>query len=195
MDSVNDDNNTVLTGTRTTSTSTTVSSPITLYSHIPTVDIDPEGVYKYILIRLSKHPHERYLVRGYEWASYHDDIFQYTKQQIIQESKEQFDKDIVISCAGGGRIQRIINNDTQIKLTADAELPQNIKSYSNLDASTSSSSTPSTTSSTVQQNTNNDKILVYGYSVGYGRADHKRTVQLLQSAFPFSNISYSDEGY
>lgn len=38
-------------------------------------------------------------------------------------------------------------------------------------------------------------LLVYGYSVDFGKADHKVTVSLAQEQFPEWDISYSDDGY
>nr|XP_047135643.1 sex-regulated protein janus-A isoform X1 [Hydra vulgaris] len=39
-------------------------------------------------------------------------------------------------------------------------------------------------------------ILVYGYSVGFGRADHSIAVELLKLKFPhYTKISYTNEGY
>jgi phosphohistidine phosphatase len=39
------------------------------------------------------------------------------------------------------------------------------------------------------------KILVYGYSQGFGRADHEVTVGLLKKKYPDYSISWNDEGY
>ena len=39
-------------------------------------------------------------------------------------------------------------------------------------------------------------LLVYGYSVGFGRADHKKTVSLLQDRYSeYKSITFSNEGY
>lgn len=38
-------------------------------------------------------------------------------------------------------------------------------------------------------------IQVYGYSMGFGRADHKITVKYLKEAYPGYNITWSNEGY
>ena len=41
-----------------------------------------------------------------------------------------------------------------------------------------------------------DKYLkVYGYSVGFGKADHTKAVDLLKEVYPNYNIEWSDEGY
>ncbi|EDV27409.1 14 kDa phosphohistidine phosphatase [Trichoplax sp. H2] len=42
---------------------------------------------------------------------------------------------------------------------------------------------------------NENEILVYGYSTGFGRADHTITAERLRKAFPTLKISYSNDGY
>ncbi len=39
------------------------------------------------------------------------------------------------------------------------------------------------------------RILVYGYSVQFGRANHELAVELLKAAFPAYQVSFSNEGY
>lgn len=43
---------------------------------IPEVDLDPDGVFKYVLIRVHSKTDESYvdIVRGYAWAEYHGRI-------------------------------------------------------------------------------------------------------------------------
>ncbi|CAL1674579.1 unnamed protein product [Lasius platythorax] len=38
-------------------------------------------------------------------------------------------------------------------------------------------------------------IKVYGYSQGFGKADHQVSVELLKKKYPHYNITWSDEGY
>ncbi|KAM0734500.1 Sex-regulated protein janus-A [Formica fusca] len=38
-------------------------------------------------------------------------------------------------------------------------------------------------------------IKVYGYSQGFGKADHQVSVELLKKKYPEYNITWSDEGY
>ncbi|KAL0113258.1 hypothetical protein PUN28_012426 [Cardiocondyla obscurior] len=38
-------------------------------------------------------------------------------------------------------------------------------------------------------------IKVYGYSQGFGKADHQVSVELLKKKYPAYNITWSDEGY
>jgi len=43
---------------------------------------------------------------------------------------------------------------------------------------------------------NKKSILVYGYSQGYGKADHSISTELLKNHYPnYEDISWSDEGY
>ncbi|KAI6651683.1 14 kDa phosphohistidine phosphatase-like [Oopsacas minuta] len=66
---------------------------------IPTIDIDEEGRFKYILIRLKDKSTKkyRYIVRGYKWASFH--------AAMIDELEPTLKKtNLVCECVGGGRI-------------------------------------------------------------------------------------------
>ena len=48
----------------------------------------------------------------------------------------------------------------------------------------------------IQHKPDSKEILVYGYSVGFGRADHSIAVKLLQEKFPgYSKITFSNDGY
>jgi len=38
-------------------------------------------------------------------------------------------------------------------------------------------------------------IKVYGYSVGFGLADHTKTVEILKSKYPDYNIEWTNDGY
>ena len=40
-----------------------------------------------------------------------------------------------------------------------------------------------------------DCISIYGYSTGYGQADHSKTKEIVQKFFPNYKIEISDEGY
>ena len=39
------------------------------------------------------------------------------------------------------------------------------------------------------------RFLVYGYSVGYGQADHTISVAVLRKAYPQDEIEWNNEGY
>uniref|UniRef100_A0A8C5QLJ5 14 kDa phosphohistidine phosphatase n=1 Tax=Leptobrachium leishanense TaxID=445787 RepID=A0A8C5QLJ5_9ANUR len=72
-------------------------------SRIPEVDIDSDGVFKYVLIRVNvKFGSEDYkdIVRGYGWAEYHADIYDKVASEL--EKNNVLD----CECLGGGRICR-----------------------------------------------------------------------------------------
>ncbi|XP_047020587.1 14 kDa phosphohistidine phosphatase-like [Helicoverpa zea] len=112
---------------------------------IPKVDIDPAGVFKYILLNVydktKVNVEPVVIVRGYKRCNYHSDIY-----DEVQERLQPLDCEPL----GGGRISH------------DAE---------------------------------NKKIHIYGYSQGYGKADHEVTAKLIKKAFPGYAITVSDEGY
>ena len=83
------------------------------------------------------------LVRGYNWAEYHADIYD-------SEEEKLRDKGLDAQCLGGGRITH--------------------KPHENY-------------------------IKVYGYSVGFGRADHTKTVEVLKDFYPEYKIEWSNDGY
>ncbi|KAK7896128.1 hypothetical protein WMY93_021453 [Mugilogobius chulae] len=108
-----------------------------LMANIQRADIDPSGVFKYVLIRVHSREEnddsEIDIVRGYGWAEYHADIY--------EKVSEELEKDNVLDCEciGGGRIRH----------EPDAK-----------------------------------KIHVYGYSMGYGRANHAVATEKLKERYP-----------
>ncbi|KAJ7308087.1 hypothetical protein JRQ81_008593 [Phrynocephalus forsythii] len=68
-------------------------------SRVPDVDIDPDGVFKYVLIHVTPEGAGRGkdVVRGYAWAEYHADIY----DQVAEELEKQ---GLRCRCLGGGRI-------------------------------------------------------------------------------------------
>ncbi|XP_068695019.1 14 kDa phosphohistidine phosphatase-like isoform X2 [Montipora foliosa] len=116
-------------------------------SNIADVEIDPEGRFKYILIKVTGDAHGnvfKYIVRGFSWAGYRADIYDGIEEEIRQMGLKS-------DCVGGGRIQ-----------------------HDNAES----------------------KIFVYGYSMGYGQADHSITVEKLKKAYPhYASITFSNEGY
>ncbi|KAH7723813.1 sex-regulated protein janus-A-like protein [Aphelenchoides avenae] len=111
---------------------------------IPNVDIDPQGVFKYILIQVTDEStkDKKLIVRGYGKCEYHADIFDEV-QRVVGSG-------IRCKCPGGGRIDH--------------------------DAT-------------------NKKLKVYGYSQGFGKADHSKAVDLLKEKYPNYTITWSDDGY
>ncbi|ELT97046.1 hypothetical protein CAPTEDRAFT_148979 [Capitella teleta] len=48
----------------------------------------------------------------------------------------------------------------------------------------------------IQHDPHQKKIHIYGYSQGYGRADHAKAKALLTTAFPhYTDITWSNDGY
>ncbi|XP_003388938.2 PREDICTED: 14 kDa phosphohistidine phosphatase-like, partial [Amphimedon queenslandica] len=114
---------------------------------VPEVDIESDGVFKYILVELTdkKSGKVKTIVRGYEWAEYHADILDRIAPRVSELGLEY-------KCVGGGRIRH-----------------QKSKS-----------------------------IHVYGYSVDFGQADHKMTIDILKRNFTdyeSENITFSNSGY
>lgn len=120
------------------------------FHSVPSVEIDPEGTFKYILIKLYEKDVKnddgsekfRYLVRGNASSEFHGDIY----DAFMATLNKKLDSE----CVGGGRIKH---------------------------------------------NPEEKKILVYGYSQGFGKADHSISKQLLVEKYPDYTIDWSDEGY
>ncbi|XP_010370999.1 14 kDa phosphohistidine phosphatase isoform X2 [Rhinopithecus roxellana] len=73
-------------------------------AHIPDVDIDSDGVFKYVLIRVHSAPRSgapaaesKEIVRGYKWAEYHADIYDKVSGDMQKQGCD-------CECLGGGRI-------------------------------------------------------------------------------------------
>ncbi|XP_075041466.1 14 kDa phosphohistidine phosphatase [Mixophyes fleayi] len=112
---------------------------------VPAVDIDPSGVFKYVLIRVNiKEGSDEYkdIVRGYGWAEYHADIYDKVAADI--EKTGVYD----CECLGGGRISH-----------------------------------------------SSKKIHIYGYSLGFGRARHAVSMELVKAKYPDCEVTWSDDGY
>uniref|UniRef100_A0A673VFZ9 14 kDa phosphohistidine phosphatase n=2 Tax=Suricata suricatta TaxID=37032 RepID=A0A673VFZ9_SURSU len=119
-------------------------------AQIADVDIDPHGVFKYVLIRVHAAPpseapagKSKEIVRGYKWAEYHADIYD-------KVSGEMQKKGYSCECLGGGRI----SHQSQDK-----------------------------------------KIHVYGYSMGYGRAQHSVSTEKIKAMYPDYEVTWADDGY
>ncbi|XP_021933692.1 14 kDa phosphohistidine phosphatase-like isoform X1 [Zootermopsis nevadensis] len=116
---------------------------------IPDVEIDPDGTFKYVLIKVyggkkaDSSEEVKTVVRGFKWGEYHGNIYDKTSEAVQALGLDS-------ECIGGGRIK----HDAAAK-----------------------------------------KILVYGYSQGFGKADHEVTVSLLKKKYTDYNISWSDAGY
>ncbi|MBN3323814.1 PHP14 phosphatase, partial [Atractosteus spatula] len=116
---------------------------------IPEADIDADGVFKYVLIRV--HTTEegddtpsKDIVRGYAWAEYHADIYDRVSEEIERQGG------LDCECVGGGRIR----HDSQAK-----------------------------------------RLHVYGYSMGFGRANHSVATEKLKARYPDYEVTWANEGY
>ncbi|XP_028377958.2 LOW QUALITY PROTEIN: 14 kDa phosphohistidine phosphatase [Phyllostomus discolor] len=119
-------------------------------AQIPDVDIDPDGVFKYVLISSPRGSAPRPpageskdVVRGYNWAEYHADIYDKVAGEM---QKKGYD----CECLGGGRI----SHQSQDK-----------------------------------------KIHVYGYSMGFGRAQHSVSTEKIKAKYPDYQVTWADDGY
>ena len=75
---------------------------------IPDADIDPDGVFKYVLIRVNSTEDDdssKDIVRGYAWAEYHADIYDKVPENLEKAGG------VDCECLGGGRIK----HDSQAK--------------------------------------------------------------------------------
>ncbi|XP_062063219.1 14 kDa phosphohistidine phosphatase [Lepus europaeus] len=119
-------------------------------AQIPDVDIDSDGVFKYVLIRVHAAPpsgapggESKDIVRGYKWAEYHADIYDKVSGELQKKGHD-------CECLGGGRI-----------------------SHQSQDR----------------------KIHVYGYSMGYGRAQHSVSTEKIRAKYPDYEVTWADDGY
>lgn len=119
-----------------------------LMANIPQADIDPSGVFKYVLIRVHSKEEgddsEVDIVRGYGWAEYHADIYEKVSEELEKDGH------LDCECIGGGRIK----HDAQAK-----------------------------------------KIHIYGYSMGFGRANHAVSTEKLKARYPDYEVTWDNEGY
>ncbi|XP_076836502.1 14 kDa phosphohistidine phosphatase [Brachyhypopomus gauderio] len=109
-------------------------------------DIDQDGVFKYVLIRVHSKHDDSYVdvVRGYGWAEYHADIYDKVSGELERAGG------VDCECVGGGRIK----HDSAGK-----------------------------------------HIHIYGYSMGFGRANHSVSAEKLKATYPDYNITWANEGY
>ncbi|ESN91637.1 hypothetical protein HELRODRAFT_108413 [Helobdella robusta] len=112
---------------------------------VPVVEIDRDGVFKYILVEASSGGQKKLLVRGDQESPYHADVLEKLEDKLKKENLR-----MELRCTGGGRI----DHDSK-----------------------------------------NKHIKVYGYSVGFGKADHKVTCNLLKEQYKDYKIDFSNDGY
>ncbi|XP_040860596.1 14 kDa phosphohistidine phosphatase isoform X1 [Ochotona curzoniae] len=118
-------------------------------ARVPDVDMDADGVFKYVLIRVCSAPsgtlpgESKEVVRGYKWAEYHADIYDKVSGELQKQGYE-------CECLGGGRI----SHQSQER-----------------------------------------RIHVYGYSMGFGRAQHSVTTEKIKAQYPDYEVTWADDGY
>ncbi|XP_043469863.1 14 kDa phosphohistidine phosphatase-like isoform X2 [Leptopilina heterotoma] len=124
-----------------------ISTMSEILDQIPDVDIDSDGVFKYILINVTdkKSNSKKPIVRGYARAPYHADIY-----DEVEEKLKKLGPNIKSKCVGGGRIKH---------------------------------------------DSDQNAINVYGYSQGFGKADHEVSVDLIKKKYPSYEVTWSNEGY
>uniref|UniRef100_A0A915Q0G3 Sex-regulated protein janus-B n=1 Tax=Setaria digitata TaxID=48799 RepID=A0A915Q0G3_9BILA len=66
--------------------------------NIPDVDIDPEGLFKYVMIKVTAKltGEEKLVIRGYKHCKWHKNIFKQTEKEVGSSFS--------LKCVGGGRI-------------------------------------------------------------------------------------------
>ncbi|XP_038012299.1 14 kDa phosphohistidine phosphatase isoform X1 [Motacilla alba alba] len=67
-------------------------------SRVPAVQIDGDGVFKYVLVRVrGAGAPAKDVVRGHGWAEYHADLFERTAEELARHG-------LSCECLGGGRL-------------------------------------------------------------------------------------------
>ncbi|XP_029473960.1 14 kDa phosphohistidine phosphatase-like [Rhinatrema bivittatum] len=79
---------------------------------VPEVEIDSEGVFKYILVRLKQGEEQRDVVRGTRSAEYHNHIFEKLNPEMEKLG-------IACKCLGGGKIEHN-NKDKKIRVFGES---------------------------------------------------------------------------
>ena len=110
---------------------------------------------------------EKDIVRGYQFAEYHADVYDKTESEVTSSGLD-------CECLGGGRIEHK-PGEKYIKVTSY------ITSHISYLISHIFHSALS--------------LQVYGYSMGFGRANHAKAVEILKTKYQDYKIEWSDEGY
>ncbi|VDM08263.1 unnamed protein product [Wuchereria bancrofti] len=184
---------------------------------VPGAKIDPDGVFKYILIKVIEKAtkKEKLIVRGYARCAYHGDV--------LGETEKELGTDYELLCLGGGRIKHESKDhsilvygysqgygpaDHQKSVTAKSTSEEKmiIRGYKhcqwhkNIFKQTekeigTSFSLKCVGGGRIMHEPQKKSLFVYGYSQRYGPAKHEQTVNLLQKKYPEYKITYSYEGY
>nr|XP_058157376.1 14 kDa phosphohistidine phosphatase [Dasypus novemcinctus] len=143
-------------------------------AQIPDVDIDPDGVFKYVLIRVHLEPpsgagvgESKEIVRGYKWAEYHADIYDKVAGEL---QKRGFG----CECLGGGRISHQ-SRDRKVHVYGYSMLlgaPEQV----------GPGRAPAV------------QVTVLS-TQGYGRAQHSISTAKIQAKYPDYEVTWADDGY
>lgn len=174
------------------------------FEGIDECEIDEMGTFKYVLIRCDAagsgaRPHFIVRGKGGPGFEFHDDIYQYYKAQLMGDKKLGLAKrGVSMSCAGGGRIQHAPPAAALAAAAAEAAAAEGGDSAASSSAA-SGSDGANTGDGVVGGGSGGGgggRIFVYGYSQGYGRADHSKAVAALTRAYPhYDSITFSNDGY
>lgn len=142
---------------------------------IPNVDIDT-GKFKYILIKVFEDDEdkkkEKFIVRGYKWAGYHGKcccVFLFVYLLTI-----------LYWCIVFGLLLYPLAD------ILDRVEPGILKNKLKCDC---------VGGGRIEHSPAKKTIHIYGYSTGYGQADHKISVELVKKEYPEHTVTWSNEGY
>ena len=128
--------------------------------------IDNDGVFKYIQINI-EHEGETYtIVRGFKNCPYHADIFQKFREEECNTGE------MTSSAHGLPPYNWASGGDNNYEYKLDCPGGGRIAFEAE-----------------------EKKITIYGYSQGFGRADHSISKELLDEAYPDHEITWNNEGY
>ena len=133
------------------------------------VDIDEEGKFKYVLIIATQDSEKVYFVAGYRSCEYHANVFE---EFITRLSQKQVIKDVVDEDHGIYEAT-LAENNKKVRFTCPG-------------------------GGRIEHSKGAQKLFIYGYSQGFGQADHQISLQVAQDHFkdyPKENFTWSNSGY
>ncbi|XP_064249716.1 14 kDa phosphohistidine phosphatase isoform X1 [Passer domesticus] len=158
-------------------------------SRVPDVQIDGDGVFKYVLVRVrGAGAPAKDVVRGHGWAEYHGEGSAGPWPSVPGSGRGPG----AGGCRGPARLGRRLRRGPR----AARSLPA-----ADLFERTAEELAPLGLSceclggGRLSHRPQERKIHVYGYSVGFGRADHAVTTEKLKAEYPDYEITWADEGY
>lgn len=144
-----------------------------IFQFIPQVKIDDQGQFKYIQMRANLVDAKRtvldteFFIRGTIKGSYHADIVHKFFKEI-KKSNFKFDK--------------VIFEDQEQYVAKIGDLSLEFTCVGG---------------GRIRLDSQQQKVLIYGYSEAYGQPDHQITTLILQShlGYPSENCSFTNKGY